>query len=222
MIRFVFLLLISLLAFPLSAQNLIERDQYLFNLPPDSLFLHNIIKKDTISITYMSDQKDTARYRRIVTGIGSWTIQKTEMNDRMLKSIQLASGWEYRFDKPLKMLPPSFKIWENFSSESEFTAYHKGSRRGKGIFKIEIKVQNKDSARTPLRNFGDCIVLTNDASTTGSGFPKFSYTLKEWYARDTGLVKLAGSYTIGVNKTFKIASNLVRAQLQGEPLEGRN
>lgn len=223
MARLVCLLSTCLLAGFLQSQTSIERDQYIVNRPPDSLFLYNIIAKDTIAISYRVDPQDSARYRQVVAGLGSWTIKENESRQPVLESIQLASGWEYRFQAPLALLPATLKTWQTFSVQAEFVAYYRGARRGKGLFQMEINMQNKDSARTPLRNFSDCIVLTTKANTQGNGFPPLSYELKEWYAREMGLVKLAGSYTTGPNaQTLKIASNLVWAKLQGKELKGRN
>lgn len=224
MARLVFLLYACLLTFTLPGQTAIERDQYLVNRPPDSLFLYNIIAKDTIVISYREDPQDSTRYRQIFGELGSWTMKERKDQPAALESIQLASGWEYRFETPLELLPAALQTWQTFSLEAAFIAYYRGARRGKGLFQMEIKMQNKDSARTPLRNFGDCIVLTTKANTQGSGFPSLSYELKEWYARELGLVKLAGSYTTGVNngQSLKIASNLVWAKLRGKELEGRH
>ena len=185
--------------------------------------LYNIITKDTIAISYREDPQDSTRYRQILAGMGSWTIKGTKDQQPALESIQLASGWEYRFETPLALLPAALQTWHTFSVQAEFIAYYRGARRGKGLFQLEIKMQNKDSARTPLRNFGDCIVLTAKAHTEGNGFPPFSYEITEWYARDVGLVKLAGSFITGSNtQNLKIASNLIWAKLQGEELEGRH
>lgn len=223
MARLVALLCTCLLTGSLQSQTPIERDQYLVNRPPDSLFLYNIITKDTIAISYREDPQDSTRYRQILDGMGSWTIQGSKDQQPALESIQLASGWEYRFETPLELLPATLETWRTFSAQAEFVAYYRGVRRGKGLFQMEIRMQNKDSARTPLRNFGDCIVLTTKAHTEGNGFPPLSYEFKEWYAREAGLVKLAGSYATGPGAPpVKIASNLIWAKLQGAELNGRN
>lgn len=203
-------------------QNILQRDDFLANRPGDSLWLENLIAEDTIALILRADQQDTARFRRIMTGFGSWTIKRRPGAESVLESIQLADGWEYRFDQPIPLLPTQFKTWQQFSGESGFVAYFQGARRGRGVFQLNINVQHKDSARTPLRNFGDCIVLVFSATSTGANCPKINYKFKEWHARDIGLVKLAGNHTSRGLKveTTRIASNLIAAQLQGETLEG--
>ncbi len=224
MLRFVLFLFGFLFNAALWSQSPIERNAYLANQAGDSLFLHNIIQKDTITFIFLADQKDSTRLQKIQPGLGSWTIRTLPGGEQYLESLQLVGGWQYRFHQPLPMLPFEFNNWHSFSNQTEFTAFKSGVRRGKGVFTLGYNVQNKDSARTPLRNFGDCIVLLTNAKCTGSGFPVLEYNFKEWYAKDIGLVKLAGSYTLRDVKpqTIKIASNLVKAQIAGAPLAGRN
>lgn len=148
-----------------------------------------------------------------------------------LETIHEQTGWQvfliapstrrqFVFDSPAQLLPPAVQHGEVYTSEAAFTALDDGRKQGTGRFQFQVTVQGHDSSKTPLRNFGDCLVISTLATRTNPDGRKSGYELKEWYARNFGLVKMAGeAFNLDAkgNRTqiVKAAATIQKAKVRG-------
>jgi hypothetical protein len=148
-----------------------------------------------------------------------------------LETLDEQQGWQvfliapstrrqFVFDSPAQLLPPAVQHGEVYTSEATFTTLDDGRKQGTGRFQFRVTVQGHDSSKTPLRNFGDCLVISTLATRTDSDGRKSGYELKEWYARNFGLVKMAGeAFNIDAkgNRTniVKAAATIRKAKIGG-------
>lgn len=122
---------------------------------------------------------------------------------RRFETIDNQAGWriymtgfpnriEHIFNEALTILPAKVRHGETYQSAVEFSLSYDGRKQGTGKQEYAITVEGNDSSSTPFRNFGDCLVLNTLSIQTAPDGTKRGYQLKEWYARDVGLVKMAG------------------------------
>jgi hypothetical protein len=187
-----------LLLFPiiLPAQIVYNICDYLPNGVGDTLVFQHISPNasDSIDVTWPS--------KHLFRG-DSVTLRVESTGGRRLETIDNQAGWriymigfpnriEHFFNEALTILPPTVKHGETYQSAVEFSLINDGRKQGTGKQEYTIKVEGNDSSSTPFRNFGDCLVLNTLSIQTLPDGTKRGYQLKEWYARDVGLVKMAG------------------------------
>ncbi len=129
-------------------------------------------------------------------------------------ALSLQRGREMVFETPLLVLPAEAEHGATYRQAANFTVYAGGRKQGGGALTVEVKVEGKDSSRTPLRNFDDCLVIITTLIHTDPDGIRRGYEAKEWYARHFGLVKMAG-------ESFALDSrgNRLRAQKSAIMLE---
>lgn len=193
----------------------------------DSLQLQNMLgeKLPPLVITY----PDTIRFRglpvvrRIENG-GKQTLERLDAKGWQWFTIGLDKTREMILESPIMVLPASVEQGENHVWETTYALLENKQKRGGGKIRIEIKVEGNDSSRTPLQNFADCLVFTTTVIRSPTGSPAEGYTIKEWYARDIGLIKAAGevfAMTSSGKRQSKgrIALMLERAVIKGKIME---
>jgi hypothetical protein len=185
-----------LLLFPaiLPAQIVYNICDYLPNGVGDTLVFQHVSTGDSIYVSWPSKQLfrgDSVNLRLESTG------------GRLFETIDYQAGWriymtgypnriEHIFNEALTILPPTVRHGETYQSAVEFSLINDGRKQGTGKQEYTIKVEGNDSSSTPFRNFGDCLVLNTLSIQTLPDGTKRGYQLKAWYARDVGLVKMAG------------------------------
>lgn len=193
----------------------------------DSLQLQNMLgdKLPPLVIAY----PDTIRFRgmpvvRRVENGGKQTLERLDAKGWQWFTMGLDKNKELILESPITILPASVEQGENHVWETSYTLLENKQKRGGGKIRIDIKVEGNDSSRTPLQNFADCLVFTTTVTRTPTGSLAEGYTLKEWYARDIGLIKAAGevfALTSSGKRQSKgrIALMLERAVIKGKILE---
>jgi len=139
--------------------------------------------------------------------------------------METREGLDVLLQRPLVLLPDTVLRWQTYTDATPYVLSEKGVKRGSGTQSFEVKVDGGDSAKTPLFNFSDCLVIhtTAERKDASSGSVR-GYKLKEWYAKGIGLVKVVGeSYWLNpqgkhVKPPVKIAAMLERALVNGEEI----
>lgn len=223
--RWFFCAAIGLSAITVHAQAKYRLSDYMPNHAGDSLLFQNLhpAAKEPILIAW----PDTATFK------GQIVLERTESTGgRRLEWLDPSEGWklfliglqkntDMIFEKPLLLLPAEVEHGAVYRSSSPFSVYVAGRKAGAGMQQYEIKVEGHDTSRTPLRNFGECLVLITTANRTDADGVRRGYEIKEWYARDFGLVKMAGeAYTLDAKgartRVVKAAGMLEKAKINGE------
>jgi hypothetical protein len=159
-------------------------------------------------------RKENAQFRIEQLDAGGWK----------LFAVGLGGGKEIIFDQPPTLLPATVKQGVVIKLESNYILLETKQKKGSGRQTFEIKVEGNDSSRTPLQNFADCFVITTTVIRYPAGGTTEGYTVKEWYARDIGLIKSAGE-VFTVNAAGKrlpkgrVALMLERAVVNGVVME---
>ncbi len=135
--------------------------------------------------------------------------------------LSLQRGQEMVFDMPLLVLPAEVEHGATYRQAATFAVYAGGRKQGGGALTIEVKVEGKDSSRTPLRNFDDCLVIVTTLTRTDPDGIRRGAETKAWYARHFGLVKMATeSFALDARgnrlRTQKSAIMLEKAKIGGE------
>ncbi|HRJ15830.1 MAG TPA: hypothetical protein PLI34_12625 [Saprospiraceae bacterium] len=224
-IRCFFCIAFGLLTTAAQAQAKYRLADYMPNHAGDSLLFQNLnpAVKEPILIAW----PDTATFK------GQTVLERTESTGgRRLELLDPAEGWklflvgfqkgtDMIFEKPLLLLPAEVEHGAVYRSSSPFSVFSSGRKLGAGIQNYEIKVQGHDTSRTPLRNFGECLVIITTSTRTDTDGVRRGYEIKEWYARDFGLVKMAGeAFTLDAKgartRVVKAAGMLEKAKVAGE------
>ncbi len=139
--------------------------------------------------------------------------------------MDLKEGQEIILERPVILIPDTVRQWQTYKDAAPYAIAENGVKKGSGMFSFEVKVEGADSAKTPLFNFSECLVIHTVAErkdgVTGS---VRGYKLKEWYAKGAGLVKVVGeAYWLNpqgkpVKAPARIAAMLERALVDGEEI----
>jgi len=139
--------------------------------------------------------------------------------------IDLKEDQEVLLERPVILIPDSVRQWQTYKDAVPYTLVEKGIKKGSGTQSFEVKVEGGDSAKTPLFNFSECLVIhTTSERKDGTTGSVRGYKLKEWYAKGIGLVKVVGEhYWLNpqgkpVKAPVKVAAMLERALVNGEQI----
>lgn len=220
------LLAVLLPVFALQAQPAYRIADYMPIRLGDSLQLQNILGENLPPL--VATYSDTLRFKGQLAfkrkENAQFRIEQMDGTGLKLYAMGLGNGKEIVFDQPLTLLPASVKQGEVIKLESNYIFLENKQKKGAGRQTFEIKVEGNDSSRTPLQNFADCFVITTTAIRYPTGGTPEGYTVKEWFARDVGLVKSAGE-VFSINAAGKrlpkgrIALMLERAVVNGVVME---
>ncbi len=192
---------------------------------------------DTLQLQNMLDNKlpplvatysDTLRFRGQLAfkrkENNQFRIEKLDAAGWKLFAMGLGNGKELVFDQPITLLPATVKQGELIKGEANYILLEAKQKKGSGRQTVEIKVEGNDSSQTPLQNFSDCFVITTTVIRYPAAGAAEGYSIKEWYARNIGLIKAAGD-VFSLNAAGKrvpkgkIALMLERAVANGVVME---
>jgi hypothetical protein len=138
------------------------------------------------------DTAGSGQIQRLLNGLPSQVFALDSLRGWALYAIGQEKGSMLKLDEPLKMAPALVGKGQSYTAQGTFVLYENGRRAGAGQIAARVQVQGHDSSATHLHNFGDCLVLTTTVEWQLPSGMLAGYEFKEWYARDTGLVKVAG------------------------------
>lgn len=139
--------------------------------------------------------------------------------------MSLKEGQEVILERPVVLMPDSVYQWKSYKDAAPYSIVEEGVKKGSGTQTFQVQVEGADSAKTPLFNFSECLVIhTTCERKDGVTGSTRGYKLKEWYAKGVGLVKVVGEYYWlnpqgkPVKAPGKIAAMLEWALVDGQEL----
>jgi len=209
---------------PLVAQTKYNLLEYIPNQLGDSLVFDNFAggTAQTLAVAW----PDTQLFKKQIT------LKRTESSGAFrLETIDAQRGWqiyllapssrrEFLFENPLQLLPPLVEHGASYTGETTYAHIVDGRKQGSGKIRFVVTVQGHDSSKTPLQSFGDCLVISTLVERTDPDGRRSGYELKEWYARNFGLVKMAGdAFNLDAKNTrtqiVKAAAMVKKAKING-------
>jgi hypothetical protein len=117
------------------------------------------------------------------------------------------------YEKPVLLMPDKLKIGETYKSENQYKTFVNNDLKEQGIQTYEVKPDRIEDAKTPLQVFKKCLVIRTTALRIDESGTQKGYELEEWYAKNTGAVKVIGTLFWKNNKgetlrTFKVDAEL--------------
>ena len=97
------------------------------------------------------------------------------------------------YENPVVLMPNKLKIGETYQSESPYKTTVNGEVKEKGKQTYKVKIERIESVETSFRKFDNCLIIRTIALRIDESGSQKGYELEEWYAKNFGAVKVAGT-----------------------------